>query len=394
MWMTISSISAMLAFSDFGMGNGLLSKVATASGRDDRESAARSVTSAFFMLTGMAFITLSALAACYKFMPWGRILNLRSVIGNAEAGPDVAIFLVCFALNLPLGVVQRVQMAYQETYQSNLWQALGSLAAFAALLCAIHFRAGLPWLIAAFSGTPVLVNGLNLCAQFKIVRPWLSPRLRYFDLAGSRELMGAGLAFLSIQIGVSIALYADNFIIAQLLGPSEVARYSVGVRLFSLVSLIPQILFTPLWPAYSEAYARGDMQWIRATLKRTAFLGLAISVGVGLCLLIAAPWFIARWTRGSVVLPFSLLVALFASTTVFCSTQPHGILLWGLNALKFSAVSMALVAVSSVVVKLMIIPSLGVAGAAWGTASCYLVFAALPNLYYSHRLLKRNCSAG
>ena len=389
MWMTISSISAMLAFSDFGMGNGLLSKVASASGRDDRESAARSVASAFFMLTGMAFITLSVLAISYRFTPWGRILNLSSVIGNAEAGPAVAIFCVCFALNLPLGVVQRVQMAYQETYQSNLWQCLGSVAGFAALLCVIHARAGLPWLIAAFSGTPVLVNGLNLCVQFKIVRPWLAPRLRNFDLAGSKELLGTGLLFLSIQVGASIAFYADNFIIAQLLGPSEVARYSVGVRLFSIVSLIPQILFAPLWPAYGEAHARGDMQWIRTTLRRTALFGLAISGSVGLCLLAVAPWFIARWTRGSVVLPFSLLLALFVSTIVFSSSYPHGIFLWGLNALRFSAISMALVAVSSIVVKLMIIPSLGSAGAAWGTASCYLVFATLPNLYYSGRLLKR-----
>jgi O-antigen/teichoic acid export membrane protein len=89
------------------------------------------------------------------------------------------------------------------------------------------------------------------------------------------------------------------------------------------------------------------------------------------------------------VLPFSLLLALFVSTIVFSSSYPHGIFLWGLNALRFSAISMALVAVSSIVVKLMIIPSLGSAGAAWGTASCYLVFATLPNLYYSGRLLKR-----
>jgi len=56
LWMTVSSISAMLAFSDFGMGNGLLSKVAEASGRNDREAAARAVTSALVMLTAVAAI--------------------------------------------------------------------------------------------------------------------------------------------------------------------------------------------------------------------------------------------------------------------------------------------------------------------------------------------------
>lgn len=388
MWMTISSISAMLAFSDFGMGNGLLSKVAGASGRDDRESAARAVTSALFMLSAVAALMLAAFAFSYRIAPWSRILNLQSALGKSEAGPAVAVFILCFALNMPIGITQRIQMAYQETFQSNLWLSAGSLTSFIALLVAIHFRAGLPWLIAAFSGGPVVVGVMNLFLQLRFVRPWLTPRLRYFDLHGSKDLFGTGLVFLVISIGSSITLYADNFIIAQLLGPSEVARYSVGVRLFTIVILLPQIVFSPLWPAYTEAHARGDLPWIRTTLKRTALWGFGISILVGGLLLLVAPWFISRWTRGSVVLPFSLLLALLAAALVISTTYAHNILLVGLNALKFCAVCNVLVAVSSVLVKVAIIPSLGVAGAAWGTASCYLVFVGLPYFAYTHRLLR------
>jgi O-antigen/teichoic acid export membrane protein len=392
MWMTISSISAMLAFSDFGMGNGLLSKVACASGRDDREAAARAVTSALFMLSAVAALMLAAFAVSYRITPWSHVLNLQSALGKSEAGPAVAVFMLCFALNLPIGITQRIQMAYQETFQSNLWLSAGSLTSFIALLVAIHFRAGLPWLIAAFSGGPVVVGALNLFLQLRFVRPWLTPRLHYFDFDGSKELFNTGFLFLLISIGSSVVFYADNFIIAQLLGPSEVARYSVGVRLFTIVTLLPQMIFTPLWPAYSEAKARGDMAWIRATLKRTAFWGLGLSLSAGLLLLTMAPWFITRWTRGAVGLPFSLLLALFAAAVVFSASYPHGILLWGLNALKFSAISMALVSVSSVIVKIAIIPSVGVAGAAWGTASCYFLFALIPNVFYANHLLKQSLS--
>jgi O-antigen/teichoic acid export membrane protein len=87
-------------------------------------------------------------------------------------------------------------------------------------------------------------------------------------------------------------------------------------------------------------------------------------------------------------LPFSLLLALLAAALVISTTYAHNILLVGLNALKFCAVCNVLVAVSSVLVKVAIIPSLGVAGAAWGTASCYLVFVGLPYFAYTHRLLR------
>ena len=39
MWMTISSVVALLAFTDMGIGNGLLNSIAEANGKDDRQLA-------------------------------------------------------------------------------------------------------------------------------------------------------------------------------------------------------------------------------------------------------------------------------------------------------------------------------------------------------------------
>src|ERR1035438_6179081 len=41
LWMTISSVLAMASFADFGVGNGVLSKVARAFGKDDRSEERR-----------------------------------------------------------------------------------------------------------------------------------------------------------------------------------------------------------------------------------------------------------------------------------------------------------------------------------------------------------------
>ena len=391
LWMTVSSISAMLAFSDFGMGNGLLSKVAEASGRNDREAAARAVTSALVMLTAVAAICMGLFSAGYGFVRWDSLLNLKDPVASTEAGPAIAVFLACFALSLPIGTVQRIQMAYQETFENNLWQSAGSVASLGAVLLANQMHLGLPWLIAAFSGTPIVVNGMNLLVELGWKRPWLRPRFIHFHMTDSRKLLSTGLVFLCIQVGVSVAMYSDNFIITRLLGPSEVARYSVGVRLFTLVNLLPQLILTPLWPAYSEAFARGDMGWIKATLRRTEPLGLLLSIGTGIGVVAVAPWFIHHWTRGFVNLPLSVLVALLISSVVFCTSYPHGIFIWGLNGLQYSALSMALVAVTSVLLKLAIIPHIGIAGAAWGTAACYGLFATIPNIYYARYLLRQHC---
>ena len=103
MWMTISSVIAMLGFADLGLGLGLMNAVAEAHGTDDRQAAVHYVSSAFFMLTGVAVIIGLAFALIYSHIPWARLFNVTSPLAVQEAGPAMAVFVACFTLNLPLG---------------------------------------------------------------------------------------------------------------------------------------------------------------------------------------------------------------------------------------------------------------------------------------------------
>jgi O-antigen/teichoic acid export membrane protein len=389
MWMTITSLATMLAFSDLGLGNGLLSKIANSSGREDKETAIRSVASAYYLLYGIALLILSAVGSLYYVLPWAHILRMNSPVGSREAAPAVAAFIFCFALNMPFGIVQKIQTGYQEMWVANLWLALGNLSALPMLLIAIKLTVGLPLLILFYSGTPLLVSAANQTIQFRFVRPWIAPHWHNYDWRISRSMLNTGMVFLVTQIANFVALYADNIIIDRMSGPSAVAIYSVGLRYFSVVFLVPQILFTSLWPAYSEAYARGDMGWVLMTLKRSSIIGLVTSVSTGVILAGIAPWFIALWTRGAVTLPYSLVIALCASGMVFAWSYSYNIFLWGVNEYRFVALSMVVVAATSLVAKVIMLPRYGLVGVAWSSTVCYLLFCALPNLIYSNYLCKR-----
>src|SRR6266851_4961777 len=70
LWMTINSFMAMLAFADLGLGNGLLTAISESHGKDDMETIRKYISSAFFMLSGVATCILLALAITYKMVPW------------------------------------------------------------------------------------------------------------------------------------------------------------------------------------------------------------------------------------------------------------------------------------------------------------------------------------
>jgi O-antigen/teichoic acid export membrane protein len=188
LWMTISSVIAMLGFSDLGINNGLLNGISRAHGLDDRALAKQYVSSAFFLLTAIA-ITIGVLfAAAYRWIPWGSLFRVQSAQALAEAGPAVAIFIGCFLFNIPTGIVTRVQVGYQDGFSANLWSSLGSVLCLVSLLLVIHLRGSLPYLVLAMAGAPVLALLLNGAVLFSVQRPWLVPSWSCVTTAASKDL--------------------------------------------------------------------------------------------------------------------------------------------------------------------------------------------------------------
>ncbi len=84
--------------------------------------------------------------------------------------------------------------------------------------------------------------------------------------------------FFVAQLGTVLILNAPNLVIARLLGANTVAPYSVVMKPIQALTLLTALWAIPLWPAYGEAAARGDWNWIARTFRRTAVLGLLVSV--------------------------------------------------------------------------------------------------------------------
>jgi O-antigen/teichoic acid export membrane protein len=87
LWMTISSVLAMATFADFGIGNGVLNTVASASGRDDIGAIRSAVSSGFAVLTCIAALLMSLFFIVYRLVDWANVFGVVSPQARAEAGP-------------------------------------------------------------------------------------------------------------------------------------------------------------------------------------------------------------------------------------------------------------------------------------------------------------------
>jgi O-antigen/teichoic acid export membrane protein len=392
-WMTISSAVLLVGFADLGIGNGLLNAVSEAHGKDDEKAALNYVSSAFFMLLGVALLILSAFIIAYPYVPWPIVFNIKSKIAAQEAGPAMGALVAIFALNLPLGVVQRIQMGYQEGYQTSMYQCLGNILGLIAVLVAIYFKGGLAWLVTAIAGASTLALLINWVILFRFQRPWLRPQWRSATSLSAQKILRIGILFFILQIGVALTYTSDNIVAAQVLGPEAVTQYSVPMRLFNILPIIINMIMVPLWPAYGEAIARGEKRWIRKTLIISLLITFLVITFPTIFLLFFGKQIIHFWVGPQITPSFLLLSGIAILTILQTMGNTLSMFLNGVNIIKIQIYCVLLVGITALLGKIYLARIVGLPGIVWGAIIAYTFFALIPYVIFLPKILKKyNCA--
>lgn len=387
LWMAISSILALMSFADLGLGNGLLNAVSKANGNKSDKDAQIAVSSTFFILMGIASLLFVVFISIYPFVSWENVFNVKSKIAISEAGPTMIVLVVMLLINMPFGVIQRIQEGYQEGYRFQLWLIVGSVLSLFGLLLCIYFKSGLVWLVIAFSGGQFIATILNGTLLFTKTRAYLKPSLKYFDLILGKQLISAGLIFFLLGLFTLLGNASDNIVLAQTMGAKSVAGYEIVKKIF-LFSMFTQFIIQPLWPAFAEAMASGDIEWAKRTLRK----GLLLSIGGGaimtLPLLIFGRQIITIWVGKEFIPSWSLLLGFYMYVIV---ANYGGVMSTFLNSgplLRKQILIVGLASVSSLLLKIFLSLNFGVSGIIWATVLGYGIFFIIPSYRLAFDYLK------
>lgn len=377
-WSTLSALVLTLQFADLGLGNGVVNAVSSAHGAGDRTTLRRYVSSAACALLAVCLLLLSVAAVALPLVPWAQLFNLKGAQVTGEITASVAVFAACLALAVPLGLVQRVQMALQRGFLASAWQCAASLFSLLAIWLCTKLQLGLPWLVLALLGAPLVAGLLNALWFFGRTEADLRPRRQDVTRAATGTLLRTGASYFVIQVAVAIVFASDSIVIAHLLGAAEVTHYAVPEKVFSVISLAVATAVGPLWPAYSAAIARGDLDWVRHTLKRSLLLAALFAASMSLLLVLAGPWLIRLWVGDAVVVPGSLLLALGLWKMLEGVGFALGMFLNGGGQLRFQIITAWAMAVAVIALKPMMVQQWGLAGAPLTTALVYAAITLVP----------------
>jgi O-antigen/teichoic acid export membrane protein len=218
-------------------------------------------------------------------------------------------------------------------------------------------------------------------------RPGIRPGLRWVELSVSRELFGEGILFFVLQLSGLIVFNSDNLVITHYLGASEVTPYSVAWRLTGYASTFQAVLLPSAWPAFSEAYHRGDLKWVRETYHRMT-RGSVLAVGaaaLGIAL-IGRP--LIRVWAGQAAVPGTLLLwCMSCWVVVLAYTVNQAMLLAATRRIQLQSACSAVAALANLGLSIVLVQRMGALGVLLATILSYLLFVVAPQIWEVRKVL-------
>ncbi|PAW92358.1 hypothetical protein CKK33_02160 [Mucilaginibacter sp. MD40] len=308
-WLTLSSIISWAALFDMGLGNGLKNKLAEDVALGNFSEGQSHISSTYAMLTAISGALLVVFCFVNPYINWHGILNVP-----ANELPNlnhlVAIIFIFFCLQFIVQLINTVLTANQKPALPALVNVLGQAVTIISVVILTNFTAGsLTYLVYVVTGIPLIVL---LFASFYFYSgdySSLSPTFKSVKYKYARQLLTAGGAFFIIQIGTLVLYETDNIVISQLFSPREVTTFNIAYKLFSVILMVFIMIITPFWSAFTEAYVKKDLDWIKLTLSKMNKLWLGLSLCT-VMLLICSPVIYKLWLVDGVSVPFTLSLAM------------------------------------------------------------------------------------
>lgn len=332
-WLTISSVIVWLNFFDVGFTLGLKNKLAEALADGDYVRGKKLVSTTYGVMFAIFVPLAIILELLVPIVDWSKFLNV-SIEFNDQLVGVMRVLVFCFALQMIFNTITAILAAYQRTAISSLFPVLGNT--ISVIVIFILTKTVPPSLISlaeAISYIPAIVLIISSFILFRTNLKEVAPAPSYFDKSCIGHLFNLGAKFFIIQIQMVVLYQATNILISNVSSAEQVTAYNIAYKYLSIGAMVLSILLGPLWPAYTDAYAKGDYKWMKSTYKKMCKLVLLVMMGV-VVMMALSPIVYKIWIKNTTLVPWSMTIAVGIYIMIHSWDSLQVILINGIGAIK------------------------------------------------------------
>src|SRR5574344_57423 len=378
-WLTLSSVLTWLCFLDIGFTQVLKNKLTEAIAFNSWELGKSLVSTTYFMMI-IIFIPLCIiLELCVPIINWSKLLNVNSIY-ESEIVKVMYVLIAFFCIQMVVNVLISVVAAYQKVALSNTFSTIGNLFSLIFIyILTKTYPSSLLALALTLSSMPVIVTSIAslflYSRQFKKVAPDISHiKAKYVS-----QLFGLGSKFFIINIQAVVVYQTTNILISNISSPIQVTNYNIVYKYLSIAMMAYVIITSPLWPAYTDAYAKKDYIWMKRMRNKMLKIFTLSILGCLLLATISTPMY-HLWIGNTVSIPptMTLLVTLYV--IVYCYVTLEGTLIVGIGKIKLNTILVSVGMIVHIPLSLFLSKFLGVYGILASMIGINLIYSLVYNI--------------
>lgn len=308
-WITLSSMIGWLGFFDIGLGQGLRNRFAEALATGKHELAHIYVSTTYAILTLIIAAVLILFYLINPFLNWNTILNTgQDIVLQKELSILALVVFTFLGLGLIFKLITTILTADQRPALASIFDLIGNIITLTLILLLAKVTKGsLLYLGIILSSVPVLVLFLSSFCFFNSKYKRYRPSIRKIDFSKFGDLFSLGSKFFVIQIAAILLYQTNNIIISQLFGPEQVTPYNIAFKYLSVLMMICSIVMTPFWSAFTEAWIKEEIGWIKNIMQKL-FILWTVLLMIGIVMLLFSKRIYSLWVGDKIIIPYTMSV--------------------------------------------------------------------------------------
>lgn len=373
-WLTLSSIMTWLSFMDIGFTQGLKNKLAEAIALEDWNRGKQLVSTTYWMMLVIFIPVCIVLQLAIPLVDWCNLLNV-SIIYEKDILQVMSVVIGFACLQMIVNVLVSVVAAFQKVALSNSFSVIGNIIAlFIIILLTKTVPPSLLYLSVTFCTIPVIVTIVASFILFKGKFKNVAPSIHCINRHLIKDLFGLGYKFFIINIQVLVLYHSTNVLISNVSSPLMVTSYNLAYKYLNLSMMLFNIITAPLWPAYTDAYTKGDYQWMKNTRTKMSKV-LLLSIAASAIMVAISPLFYKIWVGDRAVVPFAMTVTVAIYVAIYCWMTLNGTLIVGIGKISLETIFVVVGMIIHIPLSLLLSKHIGAYGVLVSMAFITLVYA-------------------
>ena len=266
-YVALTSLFSWMFLFDLGIAKGMRNFVTIAISNQNMKEAKEYISTAYVSILFLAFVACVIIISSLSFVDLQRFFNIG--LENSYLQNIFFVLILGFFLKFYFSTVDQLNYATHQSQNVALNGLLVVILNFVGIfiLWKLEYTSSVIYAIFIFSLSIVLPY-LYATLRFFYKHQELIPSISNYSRKALRTIFSTGSKILFLQIGSLLIIGIDRLILLKYGSALEVSKYEIIYKIMAILVLPVSIVTAPLWSAFTAAYDKNDIAWIKSIFNK------------------------------------------------------------------------------------------------------------------------------